>query len=189
MLTSHMRELLAASLKVVPVLGLDGILDGAWHRVVGAEDGALDELELPGGIALEAARLSRGPAGLDALPPGFGRAAVDTALVWRWHTAGHIVPAGLIDVRRRTITAGVGAVLGVRLGQAVRRRWARVWSVMAAGAALGVVIAKGAAGAGGVVVQQRLLGVMFMIALLLGVSIDDGCPWLIRSMEKGRRTG
>jgi hypothetical protein len=63
-------ELLAASLEVVSVLGLNGILNGAGHRVVGAQDGTLSKLDFTGSIALEttAGTSTR----LLALPPGLG---------------------------------------------------------------------------------------------------------------------
>jgi hypothetical protein len=69
-------ELLAAALEVVAVLGLDGILDGRRHGVVGTEDGALDELDLTRHAALEAAGCSNGAAGLLALSPCGGRAGL-----------------------------------------------------------------------------------------------------------------
>jgi hypothetical protein len=69
-LTSHVCKLLAAALEVVAVLCLDGILDGAGHGVVGAEDGALDELDLARHAALEAAGCCDGATGLLSLSPG-----------------------------------------------------------------------------------------------------------------------
>jgi hypothetical protein len=68
-LTSHVCELLAAALEIVAVLGLDGILDGTRHGVVGAEDGALHKLDLTGHAALEAASCSNGTTGLLSRPP------------------------------------------------------------------------------------------------------------------------
>jgi hypothetical protein len=69
-----MCKLLAAALEVIAVLGLDGVLDGRWHGIIGTEDGTLDELDLTRHTALEAAGCSDGTTGLLALPPRGGRA-------------------------------------------------------------------------------------------------------------------
>jgi hypothetical protein len=78
LLTSHVREFLTATLEVVAVLGLDGVLDGAGHGVVGAEDGALDELDLARHATLQAtaAGLNSGAAWLLALSPVGRRAGL-----------------------------------------------------------------------------------------------------------------
>jgi len=68
-LTSHVGKLLTAALEVVAVLGLDGVLDGARHGVVGAEDGSLDQLDLARHAALEAAGSGNGTTGLLTLAP------------------------------------------------------------------------------------------------------------------------
>jgi hypothetical protein len=73
-LTSHVCKLLAAALEVIAVLGLDGILDGAGHGIIGTENGALHKLDLARHTALEATSCSNGTAGLLSLSPGGGRA-------------------------------------------------------------------------------------------------------------------
>lgn len=65
-----MRKLLAASLEIISVLGLHGILDSTGDGVVGAEDGALNELDFTRGISLQAT--SGTTARLLALSPCFG---------------------------------------------------------------------------------------------------------------------
>ena len=69
-LTSHVGELLATALEVIAVLGLDGVLDGRRHWVVGTQDGALDKLDLTCHTTLEATGSTS--AGLLSLPPCFG---------------------------------------------------------------------------------------------------------------------
>jgi hypothetical protein len=69
-LTSHVCELLAAAFEIIAVLGLDGVLDGAGHGVVGAEDGALDKLDLTRHAALEAAGSRDSTTRLLTLSPG-----------------------------------------------------------------------------------------------------------------------
>ncbi len=54
-LTPHVRELLAAALKVISVLGLDSVLNGRRDRIVGTENGALNELDLTGHSTLQTA--------------------------------------------------------------------------------------------------------------------------------------
>src|SRR4051794_38926475 len=55
-LTPHVSELLAASFQVIPVLGLDSVLDGTGNRIIGAQDRALTEFDLAGSISLKPAR-------------------------------------------------------------------------------------------------------------------------------------
>lgn len=85
-LTSHMRKLLASALQVIAVLGLDGILDSTGDRIVGAENLALDELDLPGLSTLETAGHLGGWAAWSLpLPPCFGGAGL-APLVGRFGT-------------------------------------------------------------------------------------------------------
>lgn len=127
-----MCKLLAAALEIVAVLCLDGILNGTGHRVVGAEHGALHQLDLTGHAALETAGSSYSAAGLLSLAPGLGGAGL-APLIWRGR------PLGSAKVRGRVIAAGcrvdIGAFVGlawvlcwavgrVRLGQAVCGVWA-----------------------------------------------------------------
>ena len=48
-----MSEFLAASFEVIAIFGLDGILDGAWNRIIGAEDGTLGKFDFTGLVALQ----------------------------------------------------------------------------------------------------------------------------------------
>jgi hypothetical protein len=75
-LTAHVCKLLAAALKVIAVLGLDGILNSTGHRVVGTEYGTLHKLDLTGHAALEATSCSDSAAGLLSLTPCCGRAGL-----------------------------------------------------------------------------------------------------------------
>lgn len=162
-LTSHVGELLAAALEVVAVLCLDGVLDGRRHGVVGAENGALDKLDLTGHTTLEAAGDT---AGLLALPPGLGGAGL-APLVWRGRTLGGAKVAGRVVAARDGVAGAicrVGGVLGwpvvgIRLGQAVGRVWADV-RVAAAVKRVGI-------GTGGVLVLQE--GAANLILVLVAV--------------------
>jgi hypothetical protein len=97
-LTAHVRKLLATALEVIAVLRLDGVLDGRRHGVVGAENRALDELDLAGHAALEAARRCHRAARLLSLSPCLGRARL-AALVWRRGALG------TAKLRRRVVAA------------------------------------------------------------------------------------
>jgi hypothetical protein len=134
-LTAHVRELLASALEVISVLGLDGILDGTRHGVVGAENRALHKLDLARHAALEAAGGSNGTAGLLSLPPCCGRAGL-APCVWgrcslrRAKVCRVVVAAGCrVDVGAVVRLAGVlrGPVVGICLRQAVCRVRAVVW--------------------------------------------------------------
>lgn len=50
-LTSHVGELLAATLQIIAVLGLNSILNSTWHGVVDAENRTLNQLNLTSGIS------------------------------------------------------------------------------------------------------------------------------------------
>lgn len=52
-LTSHVCEFLAADFEVGSILGLDGILYGAWHWIVCAQHSVLTKLDLASLIALQ----------------------------------------------------------------------------------------------------------------------------------------
>jgi hypothetical protein len=131
-LTAHVCELLATALEVITVLCLDGVLDGRGHRVVGAENGALHELDLAGHAALEAARRCHGTAWLLSLSPCLGRARL-APLVWGGCPLGSAELRGRVVAARRRVDIGarVGfagvlcwAVGRIRLGQAVCGVWA-----------------------------------------------------------------
>lgn len=127
-LTSHVGEFLAAALEIVAVFCLDGILNCGGHGIVGAEDGALDELDLTGHTTLETASSSNCTAGLLSLTPGLCGARL-AALVWGRGPLGSteissrvmVAAGGRVDVRAIVALARVLCwPLGrVRLGQAV----------------------------------------------------------------------
>lgn len=151
--TAHVCELLAAALEVVAVLCLDGVLNSRGHWVVCRQDGALDELDLTGHAALQAAGGSNSTAGLLALSPGLGRAGLAALVrggcpVRSAKLAGRIIAAcGRVDIRAVVCIARIlrRAVGGICLCQAV----GRVWAVLRV-AVEGVVV-----GACGVLVQER----------------------------------
>jgi hypothetical protein len=98
-------ELLATALEIVAVLGLDGVLDGAGHRVIGAENGTLHKLDLTRHTTLEAAGSRNSTARLLALSPGGGGAGL-TPGIRRWcalrcaELSSWIVAAsGRVDIR------------------------------------------------------------------------------------------
>jgi hypothetical protein len=66
--TSHMGKLFSSALDIVPVFGLDSILDGAGDRVVDAEDGALNQFDFPRCVSSQLIRRSL------SFPPRLGRA-------------------------------------------------------------------------------------------------------------------
>ena len=167
-LTSHVCELLAAALEIVAVLGLDGILDGARHGIVGAEDGALHKLDLAGHAALEAAGCCSATAGLLSLPPCGGRAGLAARIrrgrsLRRTEVGRVVVAAGSrVDVRAVVGLSGVlrGPVARICLCQAVCGVWAvvrwlaveRVWVM----------------GARRILVEQRAADFVFVPAVVLG---------------------
>lgn len=153
-LTSHVCKLLAAALEIIAVLGLDGVLDGARHGVVGAEDGALHQLDLAGHAALETAGGSDCSAGLLALSPGRDGAGLAPRVgrgcpLGRAKVGGGIVVAarGRVDIGAVVGLSGVlrGRVADIGLGQAVGR----------VRAVVGLAVEGIGVGAGGVVVQER----------------------------------
>jgi hypothetical protein len=162
---AHVGELLAASLEVVAVLGLDRVLDGARDRVVGAEDGALDELDLAGGVALQGRGAAGRAAGLGALPPVLDGAGL-AARVRRLGARRLEALLGRRVAERRGGGVGLLGRVAVRLRQAVLRRRADAGRVGAVRKVGRVLVAKGAvAGAAGVVVQQRLLDLVVRVTL------------------------
>ena len=111
-LTSHMRELLGASFKVIPVLGLHGVLNGARYRVIGTEDSALRELDLTGHTTLEgAADTNSTAARLLPRTPVLDRAGF--APVVGGSNARRLAIAGRVDVAARATTVALVAVRGV----------------------------------------------------------------------------
>jgi hypothetical protein len=177
-LTSHVCELLAAALKIVAVLGLNGILDGTRHGVVGAEDGALDELDLARHAALEAACGSNGTAGLLALSPCGRRARLAARIgrgcaLWGTKLVGWVV-AGRSGVDLGAIVALAGvlcrAVAHIRLRQAVGRVWAVV----------GLAVERVLVSARGVLVEERAADFVLVLAavvLLQTLVFSRVCRW------------
>jgi hypothetical protein len=168
-LTSHVCEFLAAALKVVAVLGLDGVLDGTRNRVVGAENGALDKLDLTGQTTLEATGSCGGTAGLLTLSPGFSRAGL-APLVWRGCpvrcaeiTAGVVGGGCRVDVGPIVGLARVlcWAVCGVRLGQTVGR----------VGTVVGPAV-EGVLGASCVLVEQRAADFILVVPATVILGAD-----------------
>lgn len=108
-----MGELLAAALEVVAILGLDGILNSTGHGIVDTEDGALDKLDLPGGITTQVTLL-----GSLSLAPGLGGGGL-TASVRRGHASGHAKAGSwVLHLVLRVLGHG-GSVRRVGLGQTV----------------------------------------------------------------------
>jgi hypothetical protein len=112
-----MSKLLASALEIVAVLCLDGVLDGARHGIVDAENGALDELDLSGSIATEVSLLRE-----LSLTPCL-RGGCLAAAVRRRHARRHTEATGSIVLRVSGIAvAASGLSLGsIGLGQAVPR--------------------------------------------------------------------
>jgi hypothetical protein len=116
-----MGEFFAAGFQVVPVLGLNGILNSTRHWVVGAEDCTLNELDLASSIALEATtRTTR----LGSLSPSFSGAGVAPVVGRADARRRHAV--GITRWLLHVALAVRHAVIGIRLSQAVGRGWPRV---------------------------------------------------------------
>lgn len=110
-----MGEFLAATLEVVAVLGLDGILDGTGGGVIDTQDGALDQLNLSGRITSQttaaAAAAGAGATGGLSLAPCLGGGSLATS-VWGSHTTGHTKSGGRVvgGVTRVDGASAVGIV-------------------------------------------------------------------------------
>lgn len=126
-----MGEFLAATLEIIAVLGLNGILDGTGSGVVDTQDGTLDQLDLSGRITSQTTTAATAGAsrGL-SLPPCLGGGSL-TASIRGSHTTGHAKSGGGI-VRGLTRVDGasaVGIVVGgigsVGFGQTVTRSRSR----------------------------------------------------------------
>lgn len=68
-LTSHVCEFFASGFKIISILGLNSVLDGTWHGIVGRQNCALDELDLTGGVSLQTTSRRSWTTRLSALPP------------------------------------------------------------------------------------------------------------------------
>jgi hypothetical protein len=72
LLTSHVSELFAATLKVVAVFSLYGILNGTGHGIIDTQDGTLDQLHLTGGITAQVTTTGVSTSRSLSLAPGLG---------------------------------------------------------------------------------------------------------------------
>ena len=119
-LTSHVGEFLAATLEIIAVFRLDGILNGTGDRVVDTQDGTLDQLDLSGGITSQTttagAATTRGTPGSLSLAPSLcGRSL--TSRIGGSHSTGHT--KGGCGVIAGTVGIVVGCIGSVGLGQTV----------------------------------------------------------------------
>lgn len=121
-----MGEFLAATLEVIAVLSLDGILDGTGRGVIDTQDGTLDQLDLSGRITSQTTAAAPGAGATGGLPlaPCLGGGGL-AASVRRSHTTGHAKSSsGIVSgVTRVDGASAVGIVEGgfgsVGFGQTV----------------------------------------------------------------------
>lgn len=129
-LTSHVRELFAATLEVVAVLGLDGILNGTGDWVIHTQDGALDQLDLTSGISTQVSTTPVSTSRGLSLAPGLGGRSLAAGVGGCSPTGNSKGRRGAVGVARVNgacrirIVVGGCSVGGIRLGQAVARRGA-----------------------------------------------------------------
>lgn len=88
-LTSHVSELLATALQVIPVFCLYGVLNGTWHRVIRTQNCALHKLDFTRGIALQPSCIGGRTTRLLPLCPCLCRTCL-TAAVRRWGAVGSV---------------------------------------------------------------------------------------------------
>jgi hypothetical protein len=154
-LTSHVSEFLTAGFQVVPVLGLNSILNGTGYWVVGAEDCTLNELDLASGITLEATASGCGTTRLDSLSPSFGGAGV-APVVRRGNARRFAVSIGrrLLHVAGSGVALAIGhAAVGICFSQAVGRGWPWIGGVKAIRCGVGIAKRAGSS-AHGVAVKE-----------------------------------
>ena len=132
-----MGELLAATLQVIAVLGLNSILDSARSRIINTQNGALDELDLSGRITTQTSL------GNLSLAPGL-RGRRFAASIRRGHASWDTESTGRVKSmsvgRVRVLADGLG-VRRVAFRQTVTRRGA-----LGRGSALVRVIERSAEG-------------------------------------------
>lgn len=168
-----MGEFLTATLKIVTILGLDGILNSTGDWIVDTENGALHKLDLPGSIASQV--VSRGSL---SLAPGLGGRSL-RARVRGGDSAGHTKAGGGVVVWIR-LAEGLG-VCGVGFSQAV----AGGRSLDGRGAALVVKrVIKGAAVGALVLLEERLRGIAVLGEIVL-LQQEDKC--LVRVKQNKSR--
>jgi len=115
-LTSHVRELFDATLNVTSVLSLHGILNGGWHRVINAQDLALNELDLPGRATLETAAAHATLTTLLSLTPSRIAHGALAASIRRGHAARHTESGAGILPKHATLVR-----LHIAFGQIIAR--------------------------------------------------------------------
>lgn len=136
-----MGELLAACFEIIPVLGLDGILNSAGNWVIGAQDGALGKFDFARGIALEPTTCSSSAARLLTLSPCLCRARL-TPAVWRSNSGRHVVARLLLLSVALVVAGAIASVVCVRLAEAVCGGWSYFGSPHAIWVLSGVLVAK-----------------------------------------------
>ena len=160
-LTAHVSKLLAATLEVVSVLCLDGILNGTRHGVVGTQDIALDQLDLTCGIALEATAASSRTTDLRSCFPCLGRCGLCAG-----HRRASILVLWVLKIVSSVLVVSVegwgvvGVVIGIGFCQAV--------AVILSSRRVRVRVVKGAlVGTGRVGMQQRALDLLIRLMLVV----------------------
>lgn len=68
--TSHVCEFFGEGLLRIPVLGLDGVLNGTRHRVVDTQDGTLHQVDLSRSVTAQGTRATPFTGSLVAIAPG-----------------------------------------------------------------------------------------------------------------------
>lgn len=124
-----MGELLAATLEIIAVFGLDGILDGTGNGVVDTQDGTLHQLHLSGRVTTQATTSTTAnaatPTGSLSLAPGLCGRSLTAGIGGSDSTGntkggGGVIKGGFVRVNG---TGAVGIVVrgtgGVGFGQTV----------------------------------------------------------------------
>ena len=118
-----MGEFLTATLEIIAVFRLDGILDGTGDRVVDTQDGTLDQLDLSGGItsqtttAARAATTRGSPGSLSLAPSLCGRSL--TSRIGGSHSTGDTKGGCGVIILAGTVGIVVGGIGSVGFGQTV----------------------------------------------------------------------
>lgn len=149
---SHVCELLTATLQIGSVLLLNGVLDGARHWIIDAQDRTIAKLNLSGSVTAEVVGSSRSL----SLTPGFRGTGV-ASLIWGWGSARYPESSGriiqgvtrrrivvILSIVRRSCSAMRGS--SIRLCQAIAGLWAN-WR--GSGASMSVVVKRAIEGAAG----------------------------------------
>ena len=162
-----MCEFLATILKIIPVLGLDCILDGAGNGVLGAQNMILTEFDLTRSITLKTAAAAAGARALGPLPPGLCGACLAAR---RHRNRGIRLVVGTF----RAITVlRVWLVMGRWWSVAFSQRIGRVWSIILCRIDCCSVV-KGTAAlasASRVLVEQRALDLFIIGGIVVGTRV------------------